>query len=283
MMRYVTACLLFFATVFAHAAQETPLPQVEIQTNMGKIVLELYPDKAPITVHNFLLYAQEGFYTGTIFHRVIKDFMVQGGGYTADFEKKPTRAEIKNEANNGLKNLRGTVAMARSSDPDSASSQFFVNVNDNYFLDYQSSTTAGWGYTVFGKVTAGMDVVDKIQALPTGAGGPLPKNVPEQAVTIEGIKLKNAEAALAAPPPVTENKTTAPLTPPKTETKMPVAETNTAPAATSKTPEKPVEQASTDAPKVESKPKPAVTPEMLSKATKATDAPSKPDKPEPNP
>ncbi|EIJ40959.1 peptidyl-prolyl cis-trans isomerase (rotamase) - cyclophilin family [Beggiatoa alba B18LD] len=290
MMRYVTACLLlFFATTSSYAA-EPPLPQVEIQTSMGKIVLELYPEKAPVTVYNFLTYAQEGFYTGTIFHRVIKDFMVQGGGYTADFEKKTTRPEIKNEANNGLKNLRGTVAMARSADPDSASSQFFVNVKDNYFLDYQSSTPSGWGYTVFGKVTTGMDVVDKIQAVTTGAGGTFTKNVPEQAITIDGMKLKNAEAVLAAPPAALLKETKPVMPTPPTPTSATTANTTEAPA-TNKVEEKaptPTITATIPPPKAEEKiesvpPKPTLTPEMLSKASKATDAPSKPDKPEPTP
>ena len=147
-------------------------PQVRLDTSLGPIILELADDKAPKTVDNFLAYARDGFYNGTIFHRVIDGFMIQGGGFTADFQQKPTRAPVPNEADNGLKNLRGTIAMARTSDPQSATAQFFINVKDNPALDYRSSTPQGWGYAVFGKVIDGMEAVDKIRQTPTGAGGP---------------------------------------------------------------------------------------------------------------
>lgn len=145
-------------------------PMVTIKTRMGDITLELYPDKAPITVENFLKYVDEKFYDGTIFHRVIKGFMVQRGGMTANMRKKQTHDSIKNEAENGLTNDRGTVAMARTPDIHSASSQFFINVVDNAFLNYRNSSPGGYGYCVFGKVTSGMEVVDQIKAVPTGAG-----------------------------------------------------------------------------------------------------------------
>ena len=126
--------------------------QVVMETSKGEIVLELHPDKAPLTVKNFLNYVEAGFYNGTIFHRVIPGFMIQGGGFTQDMAKKPTKAPIKNEADNGLKNDRGTIAMARTPNPHSASSQFFINTVDNAFLNYKDQTTSGWGYTVFGNV-----------------------------------------------------------------------------------------------------------------------------------
>jgi cyclophilin family peptidyl-prolyl cis-trans isomerase len=147
-------------------------PQVRLDTSLGPITLELADDKAPKTVENFLAYAREGFYNGTVFHRVIDDFMIQGGGFTTDFQQKSTHAPIPNEANNGLKNLRGTIAMARTADPSSATAQFFINVKDNPALDYRASTPQGWGYAVFGKVIDGMEAVDKIRKVPTGTGGP---------------------------------------------------------------------------------------------------------------
>ena len=143
-------------------------PKVKIETTMGDIVLELDAQKAPVSTANFLSYVNEGFYDGTIFHRVIPGFMIQGGGMNPDMTEKPTKAPIKNEANNGLLNHRGTVAMARTSEPHSASSQFFINVSDNDFLNFQSETSQGWGYAVFGKVIEGMDVVDKIVGVETG-------------------------------------------------------------------------------------------------------------------
>lgn len=160
-------------------------PQVNLQTNKGLIVIELYPDQAPQSVANFLAYVDAGFYDGTIFHRVIPDFMIQGGGFTADLEKKATRAPIPNEADNGLKNERGTLAMARTNDPHSATSQFFINHKDNAFLDHSDKNPRGWGYAVFGRVTDGMSVVDAIATTPTGAKGMFPKDVPLETIVIE--------------------------------------------------------------------------------------------------
>ncbi|WP_348759486.1 peptidylprolyl isomerase [Candidatus Methylocalor cossyra] len=160
-------------------------PQVKFETNLGDIVVTLNPSKAPVTVENFLAYVKEGFYDGTLFHRVIPGFMAQGGGFTKDFQPKPTHPPIKNEADNGLPNKRGTIAMARSSDPNSATAQFFINFKDNAFLDYRNPTPQGWGYAVFGEVTQGMDVVDKMATIPTGAGGPMPSDVPKHPIVIE--------------------------------------------------------------------------------------------------
>ncbi len=162
-------------------------PQVDIKTNQGTIRLELYPAKAPVTVSNFLQYVKDGHYSGTIFHRVIKNFMIQGGGFDKDMHQKATRAQIKNEAANGLVNDIGTIAMARTSVRDSASSQFFINTKNNDFLN-AASAQDGWGYAVFGKVVNGMDVVMKISQVPTGNVGPF-SDVPKQAVIIESATL----------------------------------------------------------------------------------------------
>ena len=162
----------------------TANPRVALETNKGKIVLELDAAKAPKTVANFLEYVKSGHYDGTIFHRVIAGFMAQGGGFDTQMAQKPTRPPIANEADNGLKNARGTVAMARTSDPHSASSQFFVNLVDNTFLNYKSKTPQGWGYTVFGKVVEGMDVVDAIAKIKTGPRGPFSSDVPSEGVQI---------------------------------------------------------------------------------------------------
>jgi peptidyl-prolyl cis-trans isomerase B (cyclophilin B) len=159
--------------------------QVKLETSLGDIVIELASDKAPVSCENFLAYVKEGHYDGTIFHRVIPKFMAQGGGYTADFTQKPTHAPIRNEADNGLKNDRGTIAMARTPDPNSATAQFFINYTDNAFLNYKSPTPQGWGYAVFGKVVQGMDIVDKMAEIPTGPGGPMPSDVPRQDIVIE--------------------------------------------------------------------------------------------------
>lgn len=164
-------------------------PIVEIKTNLGIIQVELYSDKAPETVENFLNYVKDDYYTGTIFHRVISGFMIQGGGFDQSYTQKPTRPPVKNEADNGLGNETGTIAMARTNDPHSASSQFFINVANNHFLDYTAPTAQGYGYTVFGKVTAGMNVVNKIAGSPTGAGGPFNRDAPQKTVVIESIKL----------------------------------------------------------------------------------------------
>jgi len=187
----------------AEAAAETaaaPASRVAISTSLGRIVIELDPIKAPKSSENFLQYVKDGFYAGTVFHRVIDGFMVQGGGFTTDLQLKPTRAAISNEANNGLSNLRGTVAMARTNEPHSATAQFFVNVVDNQRLDFVSEQAGLWGYAVFGKVVEGMDVVDKIRALPTGGQGPLPRDVPLEPVLIESAELLQAPAADAATP-----------------------------------------------------------------------------------
>lgn len=157
-------------------------PTVEIKTNKGSIIVELNQDKAPNTVANFVKYANDGFYTGTVFHRVISGFMIQGGGLDKNLNEKVTRAPIKNEADNGLANNIGTIAMARTNDPHSASSQFFINVANNAFLNHTEKSDHGWGYTVFGKVLKGMDVVDKIAKIPTDGG-----DVPTQTIMIESV------------------------------------------------------------------------------------------------
>ena len=175
------ALLLVTLNAAAQAA-----PQVKIVTSMGDITLELNADKAPQTVANFLKYVEDKHYDGTIFHRVIKDFMIQGGGFTQQMEQKPTLPPVRNEANNGLKNERGSIAMARTGDPHSATAQFFINTVNNSFLDYPGQD--GWGYCVFGKVIAGMDVVDKIRAVATTNAGPY-QNVPSQAVVIKSVQL----------------------------------------------------------------------------------------------
>lgn len=172
------------------ASAEDQHPRVRMVTSYGDIVLELDREKAPKTVQNFLGYVQEGFYDGTIFHRVIDGFMIQGGGFTQDFQKKQTHPPVENEANNGLKNLNGTIAMARTNDPHSATAQFFINVANNGFLDHRSPSPRGWGYAVFGNVIEGMDVVDKIRRSPTGSGGPFPKDVPQTTVMIERATLE---------------------------------------------------------------------------------------------
>ncbi len=159
-------------------------PQVDLKTNHGTIRLELYPVKAPKTVENFLQYVKDGHFNGTIFHRVIDGFMIQGGGFDKSYKQKATRPPIENEAKNGLKNDLGTIAMARTSAPHSASSQFFINGKNNDFLN-AASAQDGWGYTVFGKVVSGMDVVMKISKTPTGPGGPFPTDAPRDMVVIE--------------------------------------------------------------------------------------------------
>jgi len=163
---------------------DQPNPVVELQTSAGSIRIELYADKAPKTVSNFLQYVDDGFYDGTIFHRVIANFMIQGGGYAEDMSEKETNPPIMNEADNGLRNERGTIAMARTSDPHSASSQFFINaVDTNQFLDHSAKTSQGWGYCVFGKMTDGFDVLDQIRKVATGRRGGH-QDVPAKPVTI---------------------------------------------------------------------------------------------------
>jgi peptidyl-prolyl cis-trans isomerase B (cyclophilin B) len=167
-------------------------PQVDIKTNVGTIRLELYPAKAPKTVDNFLQYVKDGHYNNTVFHRVIDGFMVQGGGFDPGYKQKSTRASVQNEAKNGLKNEPGTVAMARTSDPHSATAQFFINVNNNEFLNAEKAQD-GWGYAVFGKVVSGMDVVTKMAKTPTGSGGPFRSDVPKQPVIIESMTVVGAK------------------------------------------------------------------------------------------
>jgi peptidyl-prolyl cis-trans isomerase B (cyclophilin B) len=157
---------------------------VELQTNHGVIKLELDAEKAPKTVENFLSYVRKGHYDNTVFHRVIDGFMIQGGGFEPGMKQKPTDAPIDNEANNGLKNVQGSIAMARTNDPHSATAQFFINVNDNDFLNHSSPTPQGWGYTVFGKVIEGLDVVEKIKKVKTGSKG-FHQDVPVDDVIIE--------------------------------------------------------------------------------------------------
>jgi cyclophilin family peptidyl-prolyl cis-trans isomerase len=178
---FLTVAALAFAAFALPAAAANP--QVEFDTTAGKIRVELYPDAAPKTVANFLDYVKAKHYDGTQFHRVIAGFMIQGGGYTADYRQKPTKPpvaiESEQSAKAGLSNAPGTLAMARTGDPNSATSQFFINVADNKRLDFRTPDIRGYGYTVFGKVVSGMDVVDKIAATPTGPGGPFPTDVPK--------------------------------------------------------------------------------------------------------
>ena len=186
MHRLYLPVFAFLFSIAAHAAN----PQLEVKTSQGTVTIELYQDKAPKTVENFLQYAKDGFFNGTIFHRVIPGFMIQGGGFTPDLKQKDTRAQIQNEAKNGLKNETGTLAMARTGDPHSASAQFFINLKENSFLDYPGRD--GWGYAVFGKVVQGFDVVQKIALVPTGNAGPH-QNVPNTPVLIESVKLLPAQ------------------------------------------------------------------------------------------
>ena len=180
----VIPATILLVTPRAYAGEN---PVVIIETSMGTIKAELYPDKAPETVKNFLRYVDEGFYDGTIFHRVVSNFVIQGGGYDVNLKEKKTRAPIKNEAANGLKNERGTLAMARTSVPDSATSQFYINVRDNHSLDYRDPSVRGIGYCVFGKVIEGMDVVDKIRKVPTSTVNGM-ANVPVTPVVIQSIR-----------------------------------------------------------------------------------------------
>ncbi len=191
MIKFITAIWMafFMFTLQPAAAADTPKPVVRIQTNMGDIVLELDQAAAPKTVENFLQYVRDGYFDGTIFHRVIENFMIQGGGFTTDYNKKDNRAPIANEATNGLTNDRGTVAMARTGDPHSATAQFFINVVNNNFLNHTAPNGRGWGYTVFGQVTEGMDVVDKIRKVKTGPGGSFRKDAPKTQVIMEKVSI----------------------------------------------------------------------------------------------
>ena len=201
MNKYKSSALLTFSTLLVFLSscsdnnavneidkqKEKPMTQVTIATSLGDIKLELNDEKAPITVENFKTIANSGYYEGTIFHRVINGFMIQGGGLTADMSNKSSdTSPIQNEANNGLPNDRGTIAMARTMDPHSATSQFFINHKDNGFLNHTGETSQGWGYAVFGKVTEGMDVVDQIAEVATGSSGAY-QDVPQEVITIESV------------------------------------------------------------------------------------------------
>jgi len=191
MRRYLMATMAAFLPIFfAPSAEAAPQrPQVIMETSKGKIVLELDPAKAPKTVENFISYVKGGSYDGTIFHRVIKGFMIQGGGFDSSMAGKPTKAPIQNEADNGLKNDRGTIAMARTNDPHSATAQFFINLVNNEFLNHKAKNPQGWGYAVFGKVTEGLDVVDSIANVKTGSKGPF-ADVPAEPIVIQKVSMK---------------------------------------------------------------------------------------------
>ncbi len=189
MLRMLLATLVLLCS-FSTQAQN---PKVEMRTSMGTIVLELQPENAPETVKNFLQYVKDGFYSGTIFHRVIADFMIQGGGFTADMQQKKTRDTVKHEGGNGLTNQVGTIAMARTADPHSATSQFFINVVDNQMLNFRGPGPQEIGYTVFGRVTSGLDVVSKIRNVQTTTRGSH-QNVPLQTIIIERVTLLDAAA-----------------------------------------------------------------------------------------
>ena len=192
-------CLIFYSSFAAadtttkqtnpeETNKEVETTMVTLNTNLGKIELELDAEKAPKTVENFLSYAKEGFYNGTIFHRVIPNFMVQGGGFEPGLQQKPTKGAVVNEANNGLENVVGSIAMARTNDPHSSTAQFFINVKDNDFLNFSSETPSGWGYAVFGKVTSGMDVITKMTDAETGNNG-MHQNVPVEDIIIESVTI----------------------------------------------------------------------------------------------
>ena len=199
-MLRVLALLVLLPTLALAAPAPGGNPMVKFETSKGTIMLELDQAKAPKTVANFLEYVRGGFYDGTIFHRVIKGFMAQGGGFTANMEEKATRPPIENEAGNGLKNARGSIAMARTNVVNSATAQFFINLVDNGFLNHKGDTPGGFGYCVFGKVVKGMEVVDAIAAIPTGQGGPFGSDVPTETVTIKKASIIAAEKPVAKPP-----------------------------------------------------------------------------------
>ena len=196
MIRIVLAVLTLTVAVFASSAMAQN-PQVEMRTSMGVIVLELQPENAPETVKNFLQYVKDGFYNGTIFHRVIADFMIQGGGFTADMQQKKTRDPVKHEGGNGLRNQVGTIAMARTAEPNSGTSQFFINVVDNQMLDFRGPGPQEIGYCVFGRVVKGLDVVNKIRNVQIATRGGH-QNVPVQTITIEKVTLLETAAKPAA-------------------------------------------------------------------------------------
>jgi cyclophilin family peptidyl-prolyl cis-trans isomerase len=205
MKKLLAICLLIPGLVTAQMAEEAPqeqsdspmmeYPTVILHTNFGAITVELFEDKAPQSVANFVQYARDGHYDGTLFHRVISNFMIQGGGFDTSFQQKSTREPIENEADNGLGNERGTLAMARTNDPHSATSQFFINVTDNDFLNHRSKANGQtWGYAVFGRVIEGMDVVDAIRAVDTGRRG-MHQDVPVDDVIIERVEIPEAQSA----------------------------------------------------------------------------------------
>ena len=196
MLKKLLVALTVSLSIFCLSAQAQN-PQVEMRTSMGVIVLELQPENAPETVKNFLQYAKDGFYNGTIFHRVIADFMIQGGGFTPDMQQKKTRDPIKHEGGNGLRNQVGSIAMARTGEPNSGTSQFFINVVDNQMLDFRGPGPQEIGYCVFGRVIKGLDVVNKIRGVPTARKGPH-GDVPVQPVMIEKVTLLEAAAKPAA-------------------------------------------------------------------------------------
>ena len=181
MRKYLIAFAALASTALSALAAN---PMVELKTSQGEIVVEIFADKAPKSAENFVQYVKDGFYDGTVFHRVIDGFMIQGGGFEPGMNQKPTGEQIKNEADNGLKNERGTIAMARTQAPHSATAQFFINVADNDFLNHRSPDLQGWGYCVFGKVSEGMDVVDAIRKVKTGSSG-FHQDVPKEDVIIE--------------------------------------------------------------------------------------------------
>lgn len=190
----VAAAAVLAASFLSYGAGGPANPRVKIETSKGDIVVELYPKAAPKTVANFLQYVKDGFYDGTIFHRVIKSFMIQGGGFTKDMQEKPTKPPVINEADNGLKKDIGTIAMARTPDPNSATAQFFINVKDNTFLNFRSKDDQGWGYCVFGKVVSGLNVVTAIENEPTGN-----QDAPQTQIVITKVTVVEPAAGKKAP------------------------------------------------------------------------------------
>ena len=189
-VRGMSAALVALAMgVSTTSTQADEPPRITFETSLGSFVLELDREGAPETVANFLAYVRDGFYEGAIFHRVIAGFMIQGGGFTEEFRQLQTRAPVRNEADRGGRNDRGTIAMARTSDPHSATAQFFINVADNDFLNHKAPTPQGWGYTAFGRVVEGMETVDRIAAVETGSRGPF-NDVPKEAVVIRGARIR---------------------------------------------------------------------------------------------
>ncbi|MGE0581210.1 MAG: peptidylprolyl isomerase [Steroidobacteraceae bacterium] len=203
----VSTCLLASAS----AAESTDAPRVRVSTTLGDFVIELNPERAPLTVANFLTYVKEGHYTNTLFHRVIANFVIQGGGVTPDYSLKPAHAQIPNESGNGLQNLRGAVGLARGAGPHSGDAQFFVDVGNNADLD---PLPTRWGYAVFGRVIEGMDVVDRISVQPTGAVATLKSDAPLTPVVIKSVSLVGDAAAAATPAPAVVLPPTAPAEPP---------------------------------------------------------------------